>query len=172
MSSKWVAARPPEDSNDMLANRLLVSIEADWEKIAGDVSRQLRKDQAAGFYRNLPKREIKDRAHELVKNLGYWLDSENDEALKSRYEELGRKRFREGVALDEVQYKILLIKRKIRSHAMDLNLDATSLQLHQELELLRKMAHCFDLIVCAVARGYIDAMRREAILSALEETPA
>lgn len=156
----------------MLANRLLVSIETDWEKIAGDVIKQLRKDQAAGFYRNLPEREIKERAHELVKNLGYWLDSQNDQALRSRYEELGRKRFREGVALDEVQYKIMLIKRKIRSHAMDLNLDAGPLQLHQELELLRKMAHCFDLIVCAVAKGYVEAMRREAIMGALEETPA
>lgn len=156
----------------MLANRLLVSIEADWEKIAGDVIQQLRKDQAAGFYRNLPEREIKERAHELVKNLGYWLDTENDQALRSRYEELGRKRFREGVALDEVQYKIMLIKRKIRSHAMDLNLDAGPLQLHQELELLRKMAHCFDLIVCAVAKGYVDSMRREAILGALEGSTA
>ena len=156
----------------MLANRLLVSIEADWEKIATAVITQLRRDQAAGFYRNLPESEIRERAHDLVKNLGHWLDNQNDQALQSRYEELGRKRFSQGVPLDEVQSKILLIKRKIRSHAMNLNLDAGPLQLHQELELLRLTAHCFDLIVCAVAKGYIDAMRREAMMEALEGSTA
>jgi len=156
----------------MLANRLLVSIETDWEKIATDVIKQLRRDQAAGFYRNLPEDEIRERARELIKNLSHWLDAQNDAALKARYEELGRRRFQQGVPLDEVQHKILLIKRKIRSHAMNLNLDAGPLQLHQELELLRLMAHCFDIIVCAVAKGYIDAMRREAIMQALEESTA
>ena len=150
----------------MLVNRLIYRIEEQWEKIAADVLKQARKDRDAGYYRTLPEEDVRERAADLVRNLGRWLESENDEALRNRYEALGSQRCREGVPLPDVLYKIFLIKRKIRSYAMFNNDQTSPLAVHEELELLRRMGHCFDLVACYVARGYSDELARRGADSA------
>lgn len=145
----------------MLVNRLIDRIEEQWEVIAQEVTAQARKDRDAGYYRTLPEHDIRERAADLVRNLGRWLESENDDELRERYEQLGAQRCREGVPLPDVLYKIFLIKRKIRSYAMFNNDQTSHLALHQELELLRRMGHCFDLVACYLAKGYSDELGRE-----------
>lgn len=142
----------------MMVNRLIDRIEEQWELIAQEVVAQARKDGDAGYYRTLSEAHIRERAADLVRNLSRWLESENDEELRLRYELLGAQRCREDVPLQDVLYKIFLIKRKIRTFAMFNNDQTSHLALHQELELLRRMGHCFDLVACHVAKGYSDQL--------------
>ncbi|MDZ7637645.1 MAG: hypothetical protein U5J83_05260 [Bryobacterales bacterium] len=137
-----------------MANRLIERIEKQWEAIAAEVINQLRKDQEAGFYHTLSEEDVRERALDLVRNLGRWLDSGSDAELHLKYEKLGAKRRREGVPLPDVLYKIFLVKRKIRSYAMLSNLEMSAAALYEELELLRRMGQCFDMIACHIARGY------------------
>lgn len=146
----------------LLANRLISRIEEQWEVIAREVVAQSRKDGESGFYRTLPEADVRERAADLVRNLGRWLESENGDELRARYEQLGVQRCREGVPLQDVLYKIFLIKRKIRSYAMFNNDQTSPLALHQELELLRRMGHCFDLVACHVAKGYNEELARRS----------
>jgi hypothetical protein len=138
----------------MKANRLIGRIEEQWETIATEVVNQLRKDHEAGYYHTLPETDVRERSRDLVRNLGRWLESESNEELRQRYEQLGAQRKREGVPLADVLYKIFLLKRKIRSYAMLNNVEISAHALYEELELLRRMGQCFDLIACHVARGY------------------
>jgi hypothetical protein len=150
----------------MKANRLIRRIEEQWETIATEVVNQLRRDQKASYYQTLPESDVRERARDLARNLGRWLESESDEELRIRYERLGAQRQREGVPLAEVLYTIFLIKRKIRAYAMLNNVEISAPALYEELELLRRMGQCFDLIACHVARGYCEGIEESEQKSA------
>ena len=138
----------------MLSARLIQRIENNWEAIAANVIGQVRRDQEVSHYQSLSESEIRERAHDLVVNLSYWLLSNNSAEIGSRYEALGRRRYREGVPLHEVVYKLAMIRRSIATYVMEQNLALSAVEVYEELDLVRSLTRFFDLVVHNVVRGY------------------
>lgn len=143
----------------MLSARLMQRIESNWEAIATQVNAQVRRDQQVAHYQSLSESEIRERARDIVVNLGYWLLSNNTDEVASRYEALGRRRYREGTPLHEVVYKLAMIRKSISTYVMDQNLSLTAVEVYEELDLLRSLTRFFDLVVHNVVRGYESEMR-------------
>lgn len=150
----------------MLAAHLLHRIEKNWDRIARQVIAERDQDPNLQHYRALSDHEIRARAQDLAQNLANWLNQKDEAALAERYERLGEARFREGIPLNELIHKIILIKRVIREHATENNLASTPLEIYAEIDLLRTMAAFFDFVVYHVARGYEAALRREMAMEA------
>jgi hypothetical protein len=143
----------------MLSARLIQRIESNWEAIAGQVIAQVRRDNEVSHYQSLSESEIRERARDIVVNLGYWLLSNNTAEIASRYEALGRRRFREGVPLHEVVYKLAMIRKSIGNYVMEQNLSLSAMEVYEELELLRSLTRFFDQVVHNLVRGYETELR-------------
>ncbi|MFN3325609.1 MAG: hypothetical protein ACK5AZ_19100 [Bryobacteraceae bacterium] len=149
----------------MVSIRLIQRIEQNWKQIAQSVIDQIHREPRVAHYHKLPDREIVDRADHLVRNLGRWLTGETAEATRI-YESLGARRHSEGVPLEEIVYKLQMIKRKLREYIRDTSLPETSVDLYGELELIRAIDGFFDEVVYSVVRGYQAAQRKAAAAAA------
>ncbi len=145
----------------MLSAHLLQRIERNWDRIAAQVIAERDRDPKLQHYRALGDHEIRARARDLAENLANWLNQSDEASLAAHYERLGEVRFREGIPLNELIHKIIIIKRVIRQHATDNNPALTPVEIYAELDLLRTMAAFFDFVIYRVARGYETALRRE-----------
>lgn len=138
----------------MLSYRLIELIEKNWEPLAQGVLDDLQRDSRTPHYRELATAEIRDRAHDLVRNLGHWLTGGDRVRLAARYENLGRRRAADGVPLYEVLRKLQLLKRRLMNFAREQNLDQTALEIHAENELHHAIDQFFDEVIYSVAKGY------------------
>jgi hypothetical protein len=141
----------------MIAARMIQRIEGNWERIAATVIAARDSDPDLPHYRDLSNTEIRDRVRDLSTNLAQWLISRDEAILGYHFEQLGRRRFAEGMPLPELILKITTIKRAIRSFATEQNLSLTPIEIYEELELLRAMAGYWDFVIYRVTRGYEEA---------------
>lgn len=140
----------------MFAEMLVHRIEKNWMVIAESILAKVRRDPSLPHYHALPGEDIRQRAKDIANNLGHWMQRRNDQELVARYEWLGRKRCKEGVPLAEVVRVIQTIKTQIIEYAREQHLDYLPLEMHAETELVRALGRCFDLMLYAVAKGYLE----------------
>lgn len=140
----------------MFAEMLVHRIEKNWMVIAESILRKVQRDPSVPHYHALPSEDVRQRAKDIANNLGHWMQRRNDQELVARYEWLGRKRFKEGIPLPEVIRVIQTIKTQIIEYAREQHLDYSPLEMHAETELVRALGRCFDLMVYAVAKGYLE----------------
>jgi len=143
----------------MIAARLLQRIETNWEQIALAVIRARKQDPDLPHYKNLSEDEIRSRVRDLTTNLARWTANPDEARSVEHFEQLGRRRFLEGMPLHEVLLKLTVLKRAIHTYASDQNYSLTPLEIYDELELLRAMATYFDLVIFRVAKGYEEVAR-------------
>ena len=96
----------------MLSANLIRIISDHWEETAARVLRRVRRDSKLFEFGRLPEPELRERAREILQNLGNWLVS-REEDLAQRYEKLGRQRCEEGIPLHEVVYALQLIRESM-----------------------------------------------------------
>jgi hypothetical protein len=127
-------------------HRIIHLVEKNWQKIADLAIRRVQRDPETPNYKALTDEELRSRAHDLLINLGSWLDR--------RYEELGRVRQQDGFPLHEVVYKLQLLKRTILEHAREQHLEMNAMELYAEQEFLQRLDRFFDRIIYRVVKGY------------------
>ncbi len=142
----------------MLASKLIQLIEHHWDEIAHRVIRQIRREAALLELGKLPESDLRERTRDILLHLGTWLVSREDD-VAIRYEQLGRKRFEEGVPLHEMVYALQIIKDKAIEYVRDQGFYQTSVDLYAEEELEHGVNRIFDRLVYYVVRGYERAMR-------------
>ncbi len=140
----------------MIATRLLQRVETNWEQIARAVMLARNQDPELPHYKNLSDDEIRLRVRDLTTNLARWMANPDEARSAEHFEQLGRRRYLEGMPLHEVLLKLTVLKRAIQTYASDQNYSLTPIEIYDELELLRAMATYFDLVVFRVAKGYED----------------
>lgn len=134
--------------------RIIHLVEKDWKKIADLAIRRVQQDPETPNYKSLTDDELRSRAHDLLINLGSWLDRQDEGLLDRRYEELGRVRQQDGFPLHEVVYKLQLLKLTILEHAREQHLEMNALELYAEQEFLQRLDRFFDRIIYRVVKGY------------------
>ena len=143
----------------MLSVQLLQLVETHWEQISTRILHKIQNDPRLAHVSALPESELRERAREILKHIGDWLEASLDEPLDRRCEALGRQRFEEGIPLHEVVLARFIIKDGLVEFVRDHAFVETSLQLYAEGELEKRVSHLFDRMVYYVIRGYEEAMR-------------
>src|SRR5690349_8655236 len=100
----------------MIGSRLLLLIQAHAGPLTQDVVRELTTNERTPTFRRLNRADIESRVSALYYNLGKWIGERDERAVRVEYEEMGRSRFREGVAVSELVYALLITKQHLRRY--------------------------------------------------------
>ncbi len=146
----------------MLSGKLIRLIETHEEQITASIVHSIRRHPELPHLGALAELELRERCREIVENLGHWLAHGNEEKLASGYEAIGKLRFAQGVPLDECVRGLCLIKDRIIDFLDGQGIEADSLAIYAEGQLLRRIAPFFDLLVIHLVRGYETARRHAA----------
>ncbi len=149
----------------MLSSKLIQVIEDHAEQITGRIIHQIRKDPKLREIGKLPESELQDRAREILKNLGHWLLSKDDEIAR-HYERLGKIRFEESIPLHEIVLALQIIKERMIDFARNHGIADTAVQIYAEEELEYCVDRFFDHVVYHFVRGYEEALRHALHLPA------
>ena len=146
----------------MLSGKLIRLIEDHEEEIAGSIVRAIRQHAELDHLGKFPEGELRQRGHEILKNLGHWLAHENESEVAHKYETIGRIRFEEAVPLHEAVRGLCLIKDKMIDFLDAQMVGQDTLTLYAEEQFERHLAHFFDLLVIHLVLGYERAWRHTA----------
>ena len=138
----------------MIADRLRKRIEENWEEIVARVMADRDASPHLPHYQLLSEEETRERVRDLTKRLADWMVYRDEIPHAEHFENLGRRRFNEGVPLHEVVLKINILKHVIRRYASEQNYSLTAVEIYDEMEMLRTMAAFFDLATFRIAKGY------------------
>lgn len=137
-----------------LAGRLIRVVERNASTLTDGVVRKLLNSPRTPSYHHLPYNELYDRAYDVFHNLGQWLWEKSESAVRQSYNELGEKRWVEGVPLDQVLWAQVLTKHCLIG-CLDLHgLADSAIELYQQQEFDRIIVHFFDRAACYTAEGY------------------
>lgn len=142
------------NENRHLPDRLIRIIETDAEQLTQGTVKQLQSSPRTPSYHNLSYGELHDRAYTVYHDLGRWLWEKSDQAIQSWYNDLGEKRYSEGVPLAEVLWALILTKNRLMDYLGKWGLADSAIELYQQQEFDRMVGHFFDRAVCYAAEGY------------------
>ena len=144
----------------MVSRTLVQMIEDSGERITDWFIRQLRADDRLVQFHTLPESELRDRAHDVLKNLGRWLVAGHEGEIAHRYEALGRHRYEESIPLYEVVRALHTLRETIQAFVREQGIGQTSMQLYAEEEFEHLMGLFFDGAVYHAVHGYETALRQ------------
>jgi hypothetical protein len=138
----------------MLSNRLIRIIESHAEELTRGAVKKLQSSPQTRSYHGLSPDDLHDRVFEVYHDLGPWLLQNTDRAIQRRYNELGERRFNEGIPLAEVLWALVLTRDHLCEYVRTSMLPDSALELYREQELERLIGRFFDRAVCYAAEGY------------------
>jgi hypothetical protein len=150
----------------MAARTLIQMIEDHSEQITARVVRRIQLDPELAHAGRLPEWDLRDRAQEVLKNLGRWLAKKQEEELAKRYEWLGRLRYEESVPLHETVRSVQILKDQMLDFIREQGVGQSSMELYEEEELEHRAGLFFDDLIYHLVRGYEGALRKAAHLVA------
>jgi len=150
----------------MLSRTLVQMIEDHCEQITNRILRHQRQDPELIQVKKLPESELRDRAGEVLKNLGHWLSAGREAEVSSRYERLGHRRFEEAIPLYEVVRSLHILKTNMIEFVREQGIGQNPVQLYAEEELEHRIGLFFDEAVYHTVHGYETALRQKAHLAA------
>jgi len=138
----------------MLSRRLVQIIEDHAEQLTRDLIDDLRSNNRTPHYHQLSREELHLRTYDVYRNLGRWLNDETESAIESSYIQLGKKRFAEGIPLNEIVYSLGLIKNHLLEYIHFSGMADSAVELHGDRELQRLVGRFFDKAVYYTVAGY------------------
>src|SRR6266851_3909756 len=79
---------PQFEEAPMLASKLVRLIEAHSDRLADDLLAKVQNSERCSDLRNVPADELRDRTHEIYRNLSDWLLSKTEQDIATRYMEI------------------------------------------------------------------------------------
>ncbi len=146
----------------MLSSKLIQLIEDHWEQITAAAIQQIRADPDLPHMRELMVSELRGWHSVILRALRSWNSAQKDGELAEQYEELGRRRFEEGVPLHETIRSLHILKHRMVDFVRNQGFGRTSLELYAEEELEHRIGLFFDCLIYYVVRGYENAVRSAA----------
>ena len=146
----------------MISGKFVHLIETNGEEILDRVIFNIRHEPEMPHLHTFLDSQLREYGQDLLRNLGHWLESPNEEDLARRYERLGRIRFEEDVPLHESVRALCLVRQKMLGFVEEHVLSKNAMELYAEEELDRRVGRFFDLLIIHMVRGYERAWRRES----------
>jgi hypothetical protein len=140
--------------SESIAGRLIRAVEHNAVSLTDGVVRKLLNSPRTPAYHRLPYNDLYDRAYCVFHDLGLWLWEKSESSVRQCYNELGGKRWAEGVPLEEVLWALVLTKDHLVAYLDAHGLADSAVELYQQQEFDRVIGHFFDRAVCYTAEGY------------------
>jgi len=137
-----------------LSSRLISVVESHADSLTRDTLKALQSNPRTRSYKNLPYKELAYRVNEVYEHLGRWITDNTDPVPRLWYNELGEKRFNEGIPLDEVVWALILTKYQLMSYLDACEMTDSALGLYRRQEFDRIIGRFFDRAICYTAEGY------------------
>jgi len=103
----------------MIAEKLIELIEIHAGRLAADVAADLATNERTRGFRAVPRPELEERVYQLVHHLGEWIGQRRSEKIQEEFAEWGRRRFGQGIALNEIVYAVIVLKQHLRRYIQD-----------------------------------------------------
>ncbi len=147
----------------MIYTKLLKLIEDNANELSQRLCKDLLSKEETKGYRSLSEDEVFKRVHDVYSNLGKWLSKDVDTVseVEKAYTELGKKRFRENIPLNEVVLAFMLIKRHLWLYVREKQFLDSAYELYQALEMNNNVVYFFDRAIYYVTVGYEEEMIKE-----------
>lgn len=138
----------------MLSARLVRIIEDHAEQLTRGLIGVLMSNSRTRHYHYLTREELHVRIYDVYRNLGQWLNDETESAIESSYTQLGKKRFAEGIPVNEIVYSLGLIKNHLLEYIHFSGMADSAVELHGDRELQRLVGRFFDKAVYYTVKGF------------------
>jgi len=103
----------------MIAEKLIELIEIHAGRLAADVAADLASNERTRGFRAVPRPELEERVYQLVHHLGEWIGQRQSHKVQEEFAEWGRRRFGQGIALNEIVYAVIVLKQHLRRYIQD-----------------------------------------------------
>jgi hypothetical protein len=150
----------------VLSAKLIQIIETHGDVVTRNIIREIRHDPGLPQMTRLSDQELRERGHQILKNLSHWLTEGHEQSLAHEYEALGRERFEQGVPLHEAVRALCIMRKKMIEFLDEQGTDRDSVELYAEEQFERRLSRFFDLLLIHLVRGYETAWRHAAQLVA------
>ena len=149
----------------MLGQRLIQLIRDNADRLTGETLQDLFTNPRMPNFQKVPREEMQARIHALFANLGNWIGDPKDDAVRTAYEDWGRRRFRQGIPISEIVYALILAKQHLRRYIRDHGLvefsgdritpaEIVPVQMTAVQELNAMIGEFFDRALYYLTRGY------------------
>lgn len=137
-----------------LSSQLLSVVECHADTLTRNTVQRLQTNPRTPSYNNLPYGELSYQVNEIYQNLSRWLCEKTDPVIRSWYNDLGEKRCREGVPVQELLWALVITKHLLRDYLETYALTDSAMELYRQKELDRFIGRFFDRAICYAAEGY------------------
>jgi len=140
----------------MISRRLIQLVEQNAERLTCDLIDAVRRDPRTAAYHGMSDEDLRERAHDLFRNLGQWLSARTEFAVQTRYEAFGRRRFQEGIPFSHVLFALSTAKAKLLDFLRG-SVSGEPSELPLEYELVAAISQFYDKAIYHAAVGYEQA---------------
>jgi hypothetical protein len=151
---------------------LMSQIETHAEQLSERAIQALRTSPRIKSLGSTSEEELRRRFFDLYRNLGRWLGEKGEAEIEATYGEIGRRRCREGVPLNELIYALIIVKQELWGYIQKHIAPASEGNLYQEELIIEMMGKFFDRAMYHTIRGYEEVWTTEASLQLLSGKPS
>jgi len=151
---------------------LMKQIETHAEQLSEQVIQAVRTSPRTRVMGQLSEEELKARFFDFFRNFGRWISEKNEDEIEATYGEVGRRRCREGMPLNDLVYALILVKQHLWDYVVKHVMPTSEGNLYQEELLGEMLGKFFDRALYHTIRGYEEVWIKEASLRLLAGPPA
>lgn len=138
----------------MIALRLVRLIESHSEELSENLLHKLERSSRTADLRKVPSHEIRERGHEIYRNLSDWLLTKTSEDIERVYVPLGRRRAEQGVTMSALCWALMTTEENLWDFLELEGMREKPLEILGGFELLRLLDQFFDQAVYFATLGY------------------
>lgn len=142
----------------MVGLRLVHLIESHSDEMVEKLVTRIERSPRTRDLRKVPPEELRARLYEILHHLSEWLLTKTDRDIEEWYIELGERRARQGVALSDFCWALVMVKGNIWEFLNRQAFAESPVQIYGEMEFLRLLDQFFDRALCYAAKGYQRAL--------------
>ncbi len=150
----------------MLSTRLVHLIEQHADQLTLGLLKQLKSDPRTTSFRTLADEDIRHVAFKIYGHLGEVLEGRAREEFAHQFEDLGRRRCREGVPIAEMMWAVILNKKTVLAYIHNNEWGGTALEVLGEEQLMSRIGQFYNDAIYYTAMGYQKAAVKEPQLAA------
>jgi hypothetical protein len=149
----------------MIALRLVHLIESHSEQLAEALVKKLERSTRAADLRKVPMHELRERTHEVYRNLSDWILTKTEDEIERVYVPLGRRRAEQGVTLSALCWALMMTEENLWDFLETEGLREKPLDILGGFELLRLLDTFFDHAIYFATLGYESHWKEKTLQS-------
>ena len=148
----------------MIALRLVHLIEQHSDELSRGLTTKILISTRTTDMNKVPVEELRSRTREILQNLSEWLLTKSAAEIERRYLDIGARRARQGVALEDYCWAIVLTKEYIWDFLQRQGFLQSPVEIYGEMELLRLLGQFFDRAICSAVMGYQRSLQSDILV--------